>query len=91
MVQSPDGVEIADVVVVDLGGHGQSGLGRSDWNMQAFGDDVVAVVEEVGAQKVVLVGHARAHLYVLPLTLAGLLDGRSETADSLRLIVDDEQ
>ena len=46
------------VITVDLGGHGESGLGRTDWNLAAFGDDVVAVVEEVGAQKVVLVGHS---------------------------------
>ncbi len=46
------------VITVDLGGHGESGLGRTDWNLQAFGDDVVAVVEVVGAQQVVLVGHS---------------------------------
>jgi len=46
------------VVAVDLGGHGESGLGRADWNLAAFGDDVLAVVEEVGAQKVALVGHS---------------------------------
>ena len=36
----------------------RSGLGRDDWNLPAFGDDVVAVVDEVGAQKVALVGHS---------------------------------
>ncbi len=46
------------VVAVDLAGHGESGLGRADWNLPAFGDDVVAVVDEVGAQNVVLVGHS---------------------------------
>jgi len=46
------------VIALDLGGHGESGLGRSDWNLPAFGDDVVAVVEEVGARKVALVGHS---------------------------------
>ena len=46
------------VITVDLGGHGESGLGRTDWNLAAFGDDVVAVVDEVGAQKVALVGHS---------------------------------
>src|SRR5438874_678908 len=33
------------VIAVDLGGHGESGLGRDDWNLAAFGDDVVAVIE----------------------------------------------
>jgi pimeloyl-ACP methyl ester carboxylesterase len=46
------------VVAIDLGGHGESGLGRVDWNLAAFGDDVVAVVEEIGANKVALVGHS---------------------------------
>lgn len=46
------------VVTLDLGGHGESGSGRNDWNLAAFGDDVVAVVEEVGAGDVALVGHS---------------------------------
>lgn len=46
------------VVALDLAGHGRSGLGRTDWNLPAFGDDVVAVVDAVGAQRVALVGHS---------------------------------
>jgi pimeloyl-ACP methyl ester carboxylesterase len=46
------------VIAVDLGGHGESGLGRADWNLAAFGDDVVAVVDDIGAPKVALVGHS---------------------------------
>ena len=46
------------VVTVELGGHGRSGFGRDDWTLAAFGDDVVAVVEEIGARDVVLVGHS---------------------------------
>ena len=33
------------VVAVDLGGHGGSGLGRAEWSLAAFGDDVVAYPE----------------------------------------------
>ena len=40
------------------GGITESGLGRADWNLTAFGDDVVAVVDEVAAPKVALVGHS---------------------------------
>ena len=29
------------VVTIDLAGHGQSGLGRESWTMEAFGEDVV--------------------------------------------------
>jgi pimeloyl-ACP methyl ester carboxylesterase len=46
------------VVAVDLGGHGESGLGRKDWTMAAFASDVRAVVEALGPGKVILVGHS---------------------------------
>jgi pimeloyl-ACP methyl ester carboxylesterase len=46
------------VVALDLGGHGESGLGRKDWTMAAFAGDVRAVVEALGLGKVVLVGHS---------------------------------
>jgi pimeloyl-ACP methyl ester carboxylesterase len=46
------------VVALDLGGHGESGRGRADWNLPAFGDDVVAVVDDVGADRIALVGHS---------------------------------
>jgi pimeloyl-ACP methyl ester carboxylesterase len=45
------------VVTLDLAGHGQSGIGRTDWTMQAFGQDVAAVVEKLDLQNVVLIGH----------------------------------
>jgi pimeloyl-ACP methyl ester carboxylesterase len=46
------------VVAVDLGGHGESGLGRKDWTIAGFAGDVRAVVEALGPGKVVLVGHS---------------------------------
>ena len=46
------------VIAVDLGGHGESGIGRADWTLEAFGDDVVAAVRDAGATSVVLVGHS---------------------------------
>jgi pimeloyl-ACP methyl ester carboxylesterase len=46
------------VITLDLGGHGASGAGRADWTLAAFGDDVVAVVQAVDPQQVVLVGHS---------------------------------
>jgi pimeloyl-ACP methyl ester carboxylesterase len=46
------------VVTLDLAGHGESGLGRTSWTLPAFGDDVVAVVHAVGAERVALVGHS---------------------------------
>jgi pimeloyl-ACP methyl ester carboxylesterase len=46
------------VVWLDLAGHGLSGSTRSDYTMAAFGEDVAAVVNKVGAKRVVLVGHS---------------------------------
>jgi sigma-B regulation protein RsbQ len=46
------------VVALDLAGHGQSGVGRKDWTMAAFGQDVVSVVEALGLKRVVLIGHS---------------------------------
>ena len=46
------------VIAVDLGGHGESGLGRTDWNLPAYGDDVAVVVDALGLASVVLVGHS---------------------------------
>lgn len=44
------------VVALDLAGHGESGAGRAEWTVDAFGDDVVAVIERLGLEEVVLVG-----------------------------------
>ena len=46
------------VVAIDLAGHGESGIGRASWTMPAFGDDTVAVVDQLGLERVVLVGHS---------------------------------
>jgi pimeloyl-ACP methyl ester carboxylesterase len=53
------------VVTLDLAGHGASGRNRSDWSMADFGADVAAVVGEIPAQRVVLVGHAMGGPVVL--------------------------
>jgi pimeloyl-ACP methyl ester carboxylesterase len=46
------------VVTVDLGGHGESGLGREDWGFAGFTDDLLAVVDELSLERMVLVGHS---------------------------------
>jgi pimeloyl-ACP methyl ester carboxylesterase len=45
-------------VAVDLAGHGESGVGRRVWTMAAFGEDVVAVAEQLGLGELVLIGHS---------------------------------
>lgn len=46
------------VVVLDLAGHGHSGLSRTRYTMAAFGEDVQAVTESVGSKSVILIGHS---------------------------------
>jgi pimeloyl-ACP methyl ester carboxylesterase len=46
------------VVTVDLPGHGSSGMDRASWKVEAFGGDVKAVVEHLGLDRVILIGHS---------------------------------
>lgn len=46
------------VVTIDLGGHGESGLGRENWTIDSFGADVAAVIASLNLESVVLVGHS---------------------------------
>lgn len=48
------------VVLLDLAGHGHSGSTRSQYTMQAFGEDVQAVTTATGSRKVILIGHSMA-------------------------------
>ena len=45
-------------VAVDLAGHGESGLNRKEYSMEAFGDDVKSVIEHLDLNQVVLIGHS---------------------------------
>jgi pimeloyl-ACP methyl ester carboxylesterase len=46
------------VVVLDLAGHGHSGMSRTTYTMGSFGEDVRAVVESTGSHGVILIGHS---------------------------------
>lgn len=46
------------VVTIDLAGHGLSGIDRRNWTIEAFGGDVVAVVEKLDLERVILIGHS---------------------------------
>jgi pimeloyl-ACP methyl ester carboxylesterase len=62
------------VVVLDLAGHGESGMGRKDYTVAAFGADVAAVVDSLQLKNVVLVGHSMGADVVVE--AAKLLPGR---------------
>jgi pimeloyl-ACP methyl ester carboxylesterase len=46
------------VVSVDLGGHGESGDNRAEWTIASLGGDVQAVVDELGLDRVIVIGHS---------------------------------
>lgn len=46
------------VVVLDLAGHGHSGMGRTKYTMRSFGEDVRTVTETAGGRRVILIGHS---------------------------------
>ena len=45
-------------IAVDLGGHGESGLERTDWTMPSFAEDVAAVLDRENVDRAVVVGHS---------------------------------
>jgi len=46
------------VVAIDLAGFGASGNNREKWTMGAFGEDVVAVIKQIGLDDAVLIGYS---------------------------------
>jgi len=56
--QVPYFAEKYKVITIDLAGHGKSGLGRKTWSMEAFGNDVVAVLEQLNINQAILIGHS---------------------------------
>jgi len=62
------------VVTIDLAGHGHSGMGRENYTMRAFGEDVKAVADAVGGDRLILVGHSMGGLVIAE--AARLLPGR---------------
>jgi len=46
------------LVVIDLAGHGHSGIERDTFSMQSFGEDVKSVVEAIGSENIILIGHS---------------------------------
>jgi len=62
------------VILIDLAGHGHSGFHRSRYTMKDFGEDVRAVVEAAGQDKVILIGHSMGGTVVAE--AARLMPGR---------------
>lgn len=63
--QIPYFSESYKMVLVDLAGHGESGLNRNDWTMELFGEDVACVAKKIGSTKIILIGHSMAGQVIL--------------------------
>jgi pimeloyl-ACP methyl ester carboxylesterase len=63
--QLPHFAQKHKVVAIDLAGHGESGLNRKEWTMGVFGEDVVAVVNKLNLEQVVLIGHSMGGFVIL--------------------------
>jgi pimeloyl-ACP methyl ester carboxylesterase len=67
------------IVLIDLAGHGHSGMNRDDYTIEAFGEDVKAVVEAIGSKNVILIGHSMGGAVIaqaallLPMRVKGLI------------------
>lgn len=46
------------LVTIDLAGHGLSGVNRTQWTMNSFGQDIKAVIEKLDLHNVILVPHS---------------------------------
>ncbi len=55
-------------IAIDLGGHGESGTGRTEWSRAAFAGDVVAVLGQEEVDRAVLIGHSMGGGVILKAT-----------------------
>ncbi|MDD5427461.1 MAG: alpha/beta hydrolase [candidate division Zixibacteria bacterium] len=62
------------IVTLDLAGHGESGMNRQEWSIEAFGADVAAVVNKLELQNIILIGHSMGG--AVNIAAARLLPGR---------------
>src|SRR5882762_8804332 len=77
------------VVTLDLAGHGRSGRMRTDYTIQAFGQDVKAVADELKLDRMVLVGHSMGGAVILE--AAKRLGGRVVGLVPIDTLLDVEQ
>jgi len=52
-------------VAIDLAGFGESGSNRTEWTMPAFAGDVTAVMDQLGIDEAVIIGHSMGGMVAL--------------------------
>jgi len=50
--------ELYRVIALDLPGHGEGGDTRETWTIGGYGEDVAGLIEHLGLERVVLIGHS---------------------------------
>ena len=91
------------IVAIDLAGHGESGLGRKSYTIPMFAKDVSAVINKLGLDNFIIIGHSMGVNVILEVAVNNLdktlaifpIDGFPEipkvkTADELKAY-DEEQ
>lgn len=58
------------VVTLDLPGQGQSGRNRTDWSIEGYGEDVIALINKLALTRVILIGHSIGSAVVLEAAIA---------------------
>jgi pimeloyl-ACP methyl ester carboxylesterase len=90
------------VVTVDLAGHGVSGADREAWTVASLAGDVRAVIEKLGLDQVVVVGHSLGGVvglevaWMMPDTVVGVLgvdtlmnaDAEQDTEETNQIIAE---
>jgi pimeloyl-ACP methyl ester carboxylesterase len=57
------------VAALDLAGHGDSGIERKDWSVEAYSKDVEAAVKNLGLDSLILIGHSLGGLVMIEAAL----------------------
>jgi pimeloyl-ACP methyl ester carboxylesterase len=60
------------IVTVDLAGHGESGLGRKSYTIPMFAMDVSSVINKLGLNKFILIGHSMGVNVILEVAVNNL-------------------
>ncbi|SEI64353.1 Pimeloyl-ACP methyl ester carboxylesterase [Allopseudospirillum japonicum] len=67
------------VIALDLAGHGHSSLDRSEFSMQAFANDIKAIMDQEGIERAILIGHSMAGVIIaeaaklMPTKIVGII------------------
>lgn len=69
--QVPEFSKNYTVVTIDLAGHGHSGYNRNTYTFQSYADDVLAVVNALDAEKVIIIGHSMSGYIMAKAAVSG--------------------